>query len=72
MGQIVVNLTDDEAREVLQAYFSDELQRIRDGRLEKAGELGVKLKNPEFSYAVRVVPTLAKPDTTRVKRKRPK
>lgn len=72
MGRMLVNLNDDEARSMIQAYFSDELQRIQEGRIENAEKLGVKLKTPEFPYAVRVVPTLKKAGTTRVKHKMPK
>ena len=59
MGRMLVNLTDDEAKRMIQAYFSDELRRVQECRSEKAAELGIELKNPEFSYSVRVVHSLA-------------
>lgn len=55
MSRFLVRLSADDARTLLQAYFEDELERIRVGRAEKAAELGVKLHEPDWSYGVKVV-----------------
>lgn len=55
MSRLLVKLTADETRVLLQAYFDDELERIREERAEKAAELGVKLQEPDWPHAVKVV-----------------
>lgn len=53
IGRMLIKLTADEAREVLQAYFDDELERIRAGRIEKAEELKIRIKS-DINFVVRV------------------
>jgi len=53
IGRLLIKLTADETQEVLQAYFDDELERIRTGRAEKAEELKIRPKS-DISFVVQV------------------
>lgn len=55
MSRFLIKLSSAEARAFLQAYFEDELERIRLGREEKAAELGVKLQEPDWPHGVKIV-----------------
>lgn len=55
MSRFLVKLSAAEATALLQAYFTDELERIREGREEKAAELGIKLSEADWPHRVKVV-----------------
>jgi hypothetical protein len=55
MTRLLVGLRAEEARAILQSYFTDELERIRVGREEKAAELGVKTDDADWPHRVKVV-----------------
>ena len=54
ISRLMIKLAGDDAREILQAYFEDELDRIREGRDAKARELGVRLMDRTWPHRVRV------------------
>jgi hypothetical protein len=55
ISRMLVKLTADDARAVLQGYFTDELERIRIGREAKAVEVGVTLSDADWPHRVKVV-----------------
>lgn len=58
IARLLINLEAAEAHRLLQAYFDDELNRIRDGRDEKARELGVKPVDEGWPHRVRIESSL--------------
>lgn len=54
MARLIIKLEAAEAHRLLQAYFEDELTRIREGRDAKAKELGVKPRHKDWPHRVRV------------------
>ena len=55
MARMLIKLDAADAHRLLEAYFEDELTRIREGRDAKAKELGVKPVDKDWPYRVRVV-----------------
>ncbi len=59
VARLIVHLDAKEAHRLLQAYFEDELNRIRDGRDEKARELGVKRVDENWPHRVHIESALS-------------
>jgi hypothetical protein len=54
MARLIIKLEAAETHRLLQAYFEDELERIREGREAKARELGVKPVKTDWPHRVRI------------------
>jgi len=54
MARLIIKLEASETHRLLQAYFEDELERIREGREAKARELGVKPVKTDWPHRVRI------------------
>jgi transcriptional regulator with XRE-family HTH domain len=54
ISRLLVKLDSNDAQAILQAYFEDELERIREGREAKARELGVKPVKTDWPHRVRI------------------
>jgi transcriptional regulator with XRE-family HTH domain len=67
IARLIVKLEPAEASRLLQAYFDDELERIREGRDAKAMEMGMRSVNKNWPHRVRVE-SVSEPKRTNGKR----
>lgn len=54
MGRIVMTLDAKTAQVLLQAYFEDDIVRIRTASQEKADQLGIKIAHADCQFSVHV------------------